>query len=178
MARLHIITTAIILLLLVLSNTPTWAQSNHSKSRNSRHSLIESAQKKGVQQENPLPPPLCVDTTLTPVIPFTPMAVSMHNYTKRLTDTKESFILRNETTRYRISRVLLKIVYLTEQGNMLHSREELIPCDLPPGSTQVLSIKSFDSSKTYYYYEIPPKRANGTPYRIQYDVLRYDVVVE
>lgn len=125
-----------------------------------------------------MPSPLLVDTALTPEVPFTPMAVSMHGYAKRLGDSKESFILRNETHNYRISRVLLKLLYTTDDGSLLHAREELVDCDIAPGMTQMVAIKSFDTSKIYYYYTMPPKRASGTPYRIRYDVLRYDIVVE
>ncbi|MBP3671460.1 MAG: hypothetical protein J6J06_05810 [Bacteroidaceae bacterium] len=125
-----------------------------------------------------MPSPLLVDTALTPEVPFTPMAVSMHGYAKRLGDSKESFILRNETHNYRISRVLLKLLYTTADGSLLHAREELVDCDIAPGMTQMVAIKSFDTSKIYYYYTMPPKRASGTPYRIRYDVLRYDIVVE
>lgn len=125
-----------------------------------------------------MPSPLLVDTALTPEVPFTPMAVSMYGYAKRLGDSKESFILRNETHNYRISRVLLKLLYTTADGSLLHAREELVDCDIAPGMTQMVAIKSFDTSKIYYYYTMPPKRASGTPYRIRYDVLRYDIVVE
>lgn len=125
-----------------------------------------------------LPMPQPVDSTLTPEVPFTPMAVSMHGYAKRLSDNKESFILRNETHNYRISRVLLKLVYITMQGAVMHTREELVECDIAAGMTQMLAIKSFDTSKLYYYHTMPPQRASGTPYRIKYDILRYDVVVE
>lgn len=130
------------------------------------------------QQMVELPAVQLVDTLLTPHIPFTPMAVSMHGYSKRLGDAKESFILRNETHNYHISRVVLKIQYTTEDGTLIHSREECLECNLQPGSTQIVTIKSFDSNKSYYYYTMPPKRASGTPYRVQYDVLRYDIVVE
>lgn len=125
-----------------------------------------------------MPKPQLVDTTLTPEVPFTPMAVSMHGYTKRLSDNKESFILRNETHNYHISRVLLKLVYIAEQGTVVHSREELIDCDIAPGMTQMIAIKSFDTSKIYYYHTTPPQRALGTPYRVKYDILRYDIVVK
>ena len=123
------------------------------------------------QQMVELPAVQLVDTLLTPHIPFTPMAVSMHGYSK-------SFILRNETHNYHISRVVLKIQYTTEDGTLIHSREECLECNLQPGSTQIVTIKSFDSNKSYYYYTMPPKRASGTPYRVQYDVLRYDIVVK
>lgn len=125
-----------------------------------------------------LPPPCLVDTLLTPDVPFTPMAVSLHGYAKRLSDSKESFILRNETRNYHISRVLLKLQYTTEQGRVIHSREELVECDIAPGMTQMIALGSFDVSKIYYYYTTPPRRASGTPYRIKYDILRYDIVVE
>lgn len=125
-----------------------------------------------------MPQPQLVDTTLTPQVPFTPMAVSMYGYAKRLSDSRESFILRNETHNYHISRVLLKLVYITEQGSVMHSREELIDCDIAPGMTQMIAIKSFDTSKIYYYHTTPPQRASGTPYRVKYDILRYDIVVK
>lgn len=125
-----------------------------------------------------LPAPMKVDTLLTPAIPFTPMVVGLYGYAKRLNDTKETFVLRNETHNYRISRVVLKLIYTTSGGEPLHSREETVECNLMPGESRVLTIKSFDASKMYYYYTMPPKRASGIPYRIKYDLLRYDVVVE
>ena len=137
-----------------------------------------SAQSAHQKQSAELPPPLPIDTILTPEVPFTPLAVSMHGYDKALNDAHESFLLRNETQRYRISRVLLKLVYTTESGVELHRREEYVECDLQPGATQVVTIKSFDKNKNYYYYTTPPKRASGTPYRVKYNILRYDIVVE
>lgn len=124
------------------------------------------------------PPPLSIDSALTPAIPFTPLAVSMYGYAKRLSDARETFVLRNETGRYRISRVLVRLVYSTQDGEPFHTREELVECDLMPGASRMVSLKSFDTAKTYYYYMYPPVRAKGIPYMVRYDVLRYDVVVE
>lgn len=124
------------------------------------------------------PPPLVLDSALTPAIPFTPLAVTMYGYAKRLPDARETFVLRNETNCYRISRVLVKIVYSTQDGKAFHTREELVECDLMPGSSRMVSLKSFDTAKTYYYYLYPPVKAAGIPYIVRYDVLRYDVVVE
>ena len=152
------------ILILLLTSAVAVGQTTAKGTQSASHSIM--------------PSPQPVDTTLTPVVPFTPMAVSMHGYAKRLNDSRESFVLRNETRNYRISRVLLKLIYTTDNGSLLHSREELIECDIAPGMTQMVAIKSFDTSKIYYYHTLPPQRASGTPYRIKYDVLRYDVVVE
>ncbi len=120
-----------------------------------------------------------VDTLLTPVIPFTPMAVSMMGYSKHRSDEHESFVLRNNTANYHISRVLIKLVYITtEEGITFHNREELVECDIEPGMTRMVNIKSFDRGKNYYHHTTPPARATGIPYEVKYDILRYDIVVE
>ena len=124
------------------------------------------------------PPPLVLDSALTPEVPFTPLAVTMYGYAKRVSDARETFVLRNETRCYHISRVMVKIVYSTQDGKPFHTREELVECDLMPGSSRVVTLKSFDTAKTYYYYLNPPVRAAGIPYMVRYDILRYDVVVE
>lgn len=123
--------------------------------------------------------PFMLDTLLTPEVPFAPMAVSMLGYTKRINDGHESFILRNNTRNYRISRVLIKLKYIATEDNIVfHNREELIDCDIPPESTLMINIKSFDKSHSYYHHSVPPARATGIPYEVQYDILRYDIVVE
>ena len=150
-------------------------------SKRSTESMMHSqAAQSSTQQtrQTELPAPCFVDTLLTPTVPFTSMAVSMHGYSKRLNDSNESFLLRNETQRYRISRVVLMLVYTTESGVELHRRQETVECNLYPGAAQVVTIKSFDKNNNFYYYNTPPKRATGSPYRVRYDVLRYDVVVE
>ena len=149
--------------------------------RRSTESMMHSqATRSSTQQtrQAEMPAPCFVDTLFTPTVPFTSRAVSMHGYSKRLNDGDESFLLRNETQRYRISRVVLMLVYTTESGVELHRRQETVECNLYPGSAQVVTIKSFDKNNNFYYYSTPPQRAKGTPYRVRYDVLRYDVVVE
>ena len=168
-----------VLFLALLMPIALVGQNPMSLGKRSTRSLIEEATaRQSAQQSVELPPAMLVDTLLTPVIPFTPMAVSMHGYSKRKSDAHESFILRNETHNYRISRVVLTIVYTTQEGSELHRRDEVVECDLLPGRSQMVSIPSFDKNKNYYYYSMPPRSASGIPYRIKYNVLRYDVVVE
>lgn len=164
---LFYVTIVAILLLCMGITSVSGAGRRNSVTRNEKSNMEVTA-----------PPPLAIDSALTPAIPFTPLAVTMYGYAKRLSDARETFVLRNETGNYRISRVLLKLVYSTQDGKSFHTREELVECDLMPGSSRMVSLKSFDTAKTYYYYQYPPVRAAGIPYMVRYDVLRYDVVVE
>ena len=167
--------------ILILLAIPLLAHAQ-SSALNGRSSSVETmlhkAATKQTTDRNLLPPPQWVDTLYTPDIPFTSRVVSMHGYAKRLGDARESFILRNETHNYRISRVVLKLVYSLENGREIYRRNEIVECDIRPGETQSIAIKSFDKDNKYYYFPTPPQRAEGVPYRVQYDVLRYDVVVE
>lgn len=155
------------------------AQSTTLKGRYvSTEALLHKAASQSVDEHLMLPPSQPVDTLYTPDIPFTSLAISMHGYSKQLGDTRESFVLRNETQNYHISRVTLRLVYSLEDGHQIYRRKEVIECDLAPGASRQITIKSFDSDKRYYYFQTHPKRGAGTPYRVQYDVLRYDVVVD
>lgn len=146
--------------------------------RSSSEALLQRSVARQQVDPQQLPPPQPVDTLYTPDVPFTSHAISMHGYAKRLRDARESFILRNETHNYRISRVVLRLVYSTDDGREIYRRSEVVECDIMPGASQTLTIKSFDKDKRYYYYPTPPQRASGIPYRVQYDVLRYDVIVD
>ena len=144
----------------------------------STEALLHKAANQSVDERIILPPMQPIDTLYTPDSPFTSRAISMHGYSKQLGDTRESFVLRNETQNYRISRVTLRLVYSLENGRQIYRRKEVIECDLAPGSVQQITIKSFDPDKRYYYFQTHPTRDAGTPFRVQYDVLRYDVVVD
>ena len=168
----------VLFLALLMPLTLVGQSSMRSHKRNTESLIREASARQSAKQSIELPPAQPVDTLLTPDIPFTPMEVSMHGYGKRLSDAHESFILRNETHNYRISRVWLKIVYTTQEGSELHHRDEVVECDLLPGKSQTVTIQSFDKAKSFYYYTTPPRGASGTPYRIKYDILRYDVVVQ
>lgn len=125
-----------------------------------------------------MPEPMYVDSLFTPDIPFTPMAVSMHGYVKKYNEVHETFILRNETRNYRISRVLLRLLYINKDGDVVADRQELVECDIAAGATQTIKLRSFDGSAPYYYYKTPTKAQQATPFKLKYDVVRYDVVVE
>ena len=169
----------VIILSLLTSPLIALAQSATLKGQYvSTEMMLHKAASRPDTEQITLPSPQYVDTLYTPDIPFTSRAISMHGYSKLLGDARESFVLRNETQNYRISRVVLKLVYSLEDGRPIYRCNEIIECDLAPGASQRITIKSFDRDKRYYYFLTPPRRAVGTPYRVQYDVLRYDVVVD
>ncbi len=150
-------------------------------SRNSTEAYIRSsvtANNAHEEESLTLPRPNPVDSALTPRIPFTPLAVSMHGYDKRCGEVYETFILRNETHNYHISRVLIRLLYTMSDGTVIADREVYVDCDLKPGAIENVRLKSFENAKNYYYYTHPPKRRSGIPYKVQYGVLRYDVVVQ
>ncbi len=115
--------------------------------------------------------------TAARLIPFSQTAVDMLGYDKRLTDTKESFLLRNNTS-YHLSRVVVKLVYRSPDGTMINYRTCTVECDLLPHSTRRCELPSFDTSKSYYHVDSPPSRASGRPFKVTFQLLRYDVVVE
>lgn len=116
------------------------------------------------------------DTTSRALL-FSPVAVDMLGFDKRMSDTKESFLLRNNTP-YRLSRVVLKMIYRTPDGQMIDYRTRMVDCDLLPRSTRKCEIESFDRSKNYYHVDSPPSRVSGRPFKVSFQLLRYDIVIE
>ena len=111
------------------------------------------------------------DTTSRALL-FSPVAVDMLGFDKRMSDTKESFLLRNNTP-YRLSRVVLKMIYRTPDGQMIDYRTRMVDCDLLPRSTRKCEIESFDRSKNYYHVDSPPSRVSGRPFKVSFQLLRY-----
>lgn len=115
--------------------------------------------------------------TVCRVAVFDSLAGDMLGFDKRMSDTKESFLLRNNT-QHRISRVVLKLVYRTPEGQMIDYRTRTVECDLLPHSTRRCEVESFDRSKNYYHVDSPPARVSGRPFKVSFQLLRYDIVVE
>ena len=105
-----------------------------------------------------------------------PHAVTMRGFSKRASDTKESFFLTNNT-RHRISHVRLLMRYTTLQGEMLHEREVAVPVSLKPGETQLVAVRSFDVQRLFYYYGGPQPRKVATPFKVAFRLLGYDIPV-
>ena len=103
--------------------------------------------------------------------------ISLSGYDKTLYDRNETFYVSNGTP-FRLSRVVVKMVYTNLSGEMLHEQTYGIECDIPAGETRQLSVRSFDTQHTHYYYKSRKPRRSAIPYKVEYTLERYDVVVQ
>ena len=105
-----------------------------------------------------------------------PNAVTLKGFSKRASDGKESFFITNNTN-HRMSAVRLLLRYTTMQGEMLTQRTVNVPVNLKPGETKLVSIKSFDVQRLFYYYAGPQPRKQATPFKVAFRLTGYDVPV-
>ena len=105
-----------------------------------------------------------------------PNAVTLKGYSKRASDSKESFFITNNTS-HRMSAVRLLLRYTTMQGEMLTQRSVTVPVSLKPGETKLVSVKSFDVQRLFYYYAGPQPRKQATPFKVAFRLTGYDIPV-
>ena len=105
-----------------------------------------------------------------------PAAVSLKGYSKRASEGKESFFITNNTSQ-RMSAVRLLLRYTTMDGELLTQRAVTVPVSLKPGETRLVSVRSFDVQRLFYYYASPKPRKQATPFKVAYRLTGYDVPV-
>lgn len=110
------------------------------------------------------------------LIDIDPNAVTLKGYSKRASDSKESFFITNNTA-HRMSAVRLLLRYSTMNGEMLTQRAVTVPVSLKPGETKLVSIKSFDVQRLFYYYAGPQPRKAATPFQVAFRLTGYDIPV-
>ena len=93
-----------------------------------------------------------------------PNAVTLKGYSKRASDSKESFFITNNT-KHRMSAVRLLLRYTTMSGEMLTQRTVTVPVSLKPGETKLVSVKTFDVQRLFYYYAVPSRASRPRPSR-------------
>ena len=105
-----------------------------------------------------------------------PHAVTLKGFSKRASDSKESFFITNNTT-HRMSAVRLLLRYSTMSGEMLTQRSVTVTVSLKPGETKLVSVKSFDVQRLFYYYAGPQPRKQATPFKVAFRLTGYDIPV-
>jgi hypothetical protein len=105
-----------------------------------------------------------------------PNAVTLKGYSKRASDSKESFFITNNT-KHRMSAVRLLLRYTTMSGEMLTQRTVTVPVSLKPGETKLVSVKTFDVQRLFYYYAGPKPRKQATPFKVAFRLTGYDIPV-
>lgn len=108
---------------------------------------------------------------------FTPQKIKIRGFDKKVSDSRESFLITNNTG-YNISRIKIKLEYYDTDGNLLHSRTEMVEYEISDGETRMTTIPSFDKTRNYYYWKsLRPKRT-AIPFKAAYKILRYDIIAE
>ena len=105
-----------------------------------------------------------------------PDAVTLKGFAKRASDSKESFFITNNT-KHRMSAVRLLLRYTTMTGELLTQRAVTVPVSLKPGETKMVSVKSFDAQRLFYYYAGPQPRKQATPFKVAFRLTGYDIPV-
>ncbi len=103
-------------------------------------------------------------------------AVTLRGYNKRASDSKESFFITNNLS-HRISAVRLLMRYSMLNGTVLHERTVTVPVTLGPGETRLVSVKTFDIQRLFYYYGGPKPRKSATPFKVAVRLQGYDIPV-
>jgi len=118
------------------------------------------------------------DTTLADSLPsgVDPAAITLKNFSKRAGDTKESFLVTNNSA-HRMSAVRLRLRYTRLNGEIIHERDVTVPVSLKPGETRNVEIRSFDTQRNYYYYAGPKPRKEAVAFRVAFRLLGYDVPI-
>lgn len=110
------------------------------------------------------------------LIDIDPNAVTIKGFSKRASDSKESFFITNNT-KHRMSAVRLLLRYTTMQGELLTQRMVTVPVNLKPGETKLVEVKSFDVQRLFYYYAGPQPRKQATPFKVAFRLTGYDIPV-
>ena len=101
---------------------PLWGQSGIMPRRSSSIKIPSQETMEKIIEADPelvsREPVSTLSDTTSRALLFSPVAVDMLGFDKRMSDTKESFLLRNNTP-YRLSRVVLKMIYRTPDGQMI-----------------------------------------------------------
>ena len=105
-------------------------------------------------------------------------SIDIIGFEKRLKDKDELYIIRNNT-QYTITLIRLRVFYKTINDEMLDYRDVTLRGEFLPQTTKQFEVESFDKGKRYYYFQSPDQnpKLEGYPFKITYELLRYDVAV-
>lgn len=93
-------------------------------------------------------------------------SVIFSKYDKTVDSNVETFFVTNRSRRT-LSGMKLELKYMTEDGSELHRRVCDIPCNVPPGETRRVDIRSWDRQNTFCYIgSRMPRRRVAIPYKV------------
>jgi hypothetical protein len=94
--------------------------------------------------------------------------ITISGYEKPLRSRHETMLVTNNDSARTVTTLTLNITYSDMQGRTLHSRTVTSSLTVPPLSTRLLDLKSWDVNTLFYYHVNPPVRTSSqaTPYRV------------
>lgn len=93
-------------------------------------------------------------------------------FDKNQNNSKESFFIINNTDR-ELAAVSLYIDYRTPDGRQLTRRFLRIACSIPAGQTRSISIPTWDTQRSFYYYQSRKSGKGGNPFDITFTPISY-----
>lgn len=95
--------------------------------------------------------------------------VEITDYQKPAGSDKETFSLTNLTDKP-LAAIELQIEYLTPEGRQIHKRTVKADCDVPPGETRIVELRSWDRQRSWYYARGQKPRKQASPYEVKLEV--------
>lgn len=96
--------------------------------------------------------------------------IGLYGYEKAQQSATESFFVTNNTDR-EIMSLVVSISYFNIRGDQLHSRTEVVACDIPPSQTRKIDIKSWDRQKLWYYTGSHARHSDfSNPYDVRFHI--------
>lgn len=98
--------------------------------------------------------------------------VKYSRFDKPASSAYETFQVTNTTDRT-LKAVGLFLEYRTLDGAQLHKRYVRLDCNVPAGESRMLSVRSFDKQKSYYFKGSSKPRKRATPFDVIFDPVAY-----
>lgn len=143
-----------------------WHSDAEAKRIKSDPGKVKSSVETGITQEE-LPGSVRIEMVTTDC--FSP---SISGYDKTLGADVETFFLTNRAAQP-LAGFSMDIVYLSKDGAQLHRRHIFRRCDIAPGETCRIDIRSWDKQHSFYYERSNPPRRKATPYKVRFEPQAY-----
>lgn len=92
--------------------------------------------------------------------------IRFYGFDKTVTSQKESFFISNGLDKT-LTGVEVEITYFDMKKRQLHQRLVPVECEIPPGETRRVDVKSWDSQKAFYFHQSAAPRRQATPFDVR-----------
>lgn len=92
--------------------------------------------------------------------------IRFYGFDKTVTSPKESFFISNRLDK-QATAFEIEITYFDMQHRQLHQRLVQVECEIPPGETRRVDVKSWDTQKAFYFHQSAAPRRQATPFDVR-----------